>query len=109
MLGRLVDRLRESRHVGLVILATTELPEDDRLEVWCAAEDVFCFRGSASDVLGRIVGAVERFACDPVIEILGDNPLVHSDVVDACVDLYAASAVDYVATVTNEYPKAAPA
>lgn len=106
MLSRLVERLRASPHVERVVLATTVLPEDDALEAWCAAEAVSCYRGSANDVLGRLAGAADRFACDPVIEVLGDNPLVHSALVDGCVRIYDRGGVDYVATVTTEYPKA---
>ena len=109
MLGRLVGRIRASKHVERVVLATTELPEDDALERWCAAEGVLCYRGSANDVLGRLVGAAQEFAVDPLIEVLGDNPLVHSDLVDGCVRIYQEGGVDYVATVTTEYPKADPA
>jgi spore coat polysaccharide biosynthesis protein SpsF (cytidylyltransferase family) len=37
---------------------------------------------------------------------LGDNPLVHADLIDACMKIFRDGDVDYVATVTNEYPLA---
>ena len=38
------------------------------------------------------------------MEILGDNPIVHSDIIDACINKYISMKVDYLATATKEYP-----
>lgn len=108
MLKRLVERIRQSRYVDDVVVATTELEEDGAIEDWCEKNSVGCFRGSASDVLGRLNSAVVRFNLSTVVEVLGDNPLVHSAMIDASVELFFRDRLDYVATLTNEYPKAAP-
>ncbi len=38
--------------------------------------------------------------------MLGDNPLVHSSIIDECLLEFEKSKVDYLATVTKEYPYA---
>lgn len=106
MLERMVERIRRARGIGRVVLATTDLTEDDHLARWAEEMGIGCFRGSASDVLGRLHGAAEAFGMDVIVEMLGDNPLVHSDLIEAALDRYAAGGLDYVATLTNEYPKA---
>lgn len=106
MLERMVERIRRARGVSRVVLATTDLAEDDALAHWAEGMDIGCFRGSASDVLGRLHGAAEAFGMDVIVEMLGDNPLVHSDLIEAALDRYAEGGLDYVATLTNEYPKA---
>ena len=106
MLERMVERIRRARGVGRVVLATTDLAEDDALARWAERMDVGCFRGSASDVLGRLHGAAEAFGMEVIVEMLGDNPLVHSDLIEAALDRFAEGGLDYVATLTNEYPKA---
>ena len=106
MLERLVERVRASRSVTQVVLATTDLSDDDVLEEWCKIADVTCFRGSSDDVLGRLIGAADCHPGCPIVEVLGDNPLVHSDLVDAALERYEVGDVEYVATVTNEYQKA---
>lgn len=108
MLGRLVERLRVSDNVGRIVLATTELAEDDKLANWCVEAQIDCFRGSSDDVLGRLLAAAETFEAGVIVEVLGDNPLIHSAMIDAAVDLYSLSQADYVATVTDEYPNADP-
>ncbi len=106
MLGRIVERLRASDNIDRIVLATTELVEDDALEEWCAGAEIDCFRGSSDDVLGRLLAAACAFDANLIVEVLGDNPLIHSAMIDAAVDLYRSDRPDYVATVTNEYKKA---
>ena len=106
MLQMQVERIKHARFVEKVVLATTDSVEDDILEAWCDKNSVNCFRGSCNDVLERIHGAAHFFEATSIIEILGDNPLVHSSMIDACAELFLSKRVDYAATVTNEYPLA---
>jgi len=106
MLERIIERIRSSKYCDDIIVATTFLEEDEAIENWCAENQVHCFRGSDDDVLERLYKAADHYNCKTIVEILGDNPLVHSDLIDACVDKYFSDTLDYVATITNEYPKA---
>jgi len=106
MLERMVERVRCSKTIDRIVLATTELAVDDKLEEWAKRSNVLCYRGSSDDVLGRLRDAVNQFNMEVVVEMLGDNPLVHSSLIDAAVTHYKENDVDYVATVTNEYPYA---
>ena len=106
MLERQIERIRKSIYIDSVVVATTELPADQEIEDWCKVKDVECFRGSADDVLGRLTSAAQHFNMHTVVEVLGDNPLVHSEMIDAAVELYFEKKTDYVATLTDEYPKA---
>ncbi len=54
--------------------------------------------------MDRVNNAAKVYGCDTIIELLGDNPLIHSDLIDDVVGLYQDCAYDYVATVTKEYP-----
>lgn len=106
MLERMVERIRQTSGVAGLVLATTDLAEDDALARWAEGMDIGCFRGSASDVLDRLRGAAEAFEIEVIVEMLGDNPLVHSDLIEAALDRFSQGGLDYVATLTNEYPKA---
>ena len=106
MLKQQIERVRKSSYIDSVVVATTELPADQEIEEWCKANDVRCYSGSAEDVLGRLTSAAQHFKMTTVVEVLGDNPLVHSDMIDAALELYFEKRTDYVATLTEEYPKA---
>lgn len=106
MLERMIERVRHSRHIGQIVIATTELAEDDVLASFAASVGVECFRGSADDVLGRMAAAAAACDVSVVVELLGDNPLVHADLIDDVIEFYHAQGVDYAASVTTEYPRA---
>lgn len=106
MLSFLLDRIIKSKVIDKVVLATTNLKEDDVLEKWSVENDVMCYRGSSNDVLGRIYNAAVWVKATKIIEILGDNPLVDSELIDSCYSktLENKNKIDYAATITTEYP-----
>jgi spore coat polysaccharide biosynthesis protein SpsF len=109
MLERMLERVRASHHLGDVVVATTELPEDDAIAALAARLGVGCFRGSVHDVLGRISAAATSTGADQIVEVLGDNPLVHADLIDDVVEFFRGGRFDYAASVTTEHPHAGPA
>jgi len=50
----------------------------------------------------RISCAADYYDCDTIIEILGDNPLVHSKLIDDVIQYYLKGKYDYCATITSE-------
>jgi spore coat polysaccharide biosynthesis protein SpsF len=106
MLGSLVERIRCCKSIDKIVLATTDNAEDNELEKWCKENNIGCYRGSSDDVLLRLKLAAKKYRADYIVELLGDNPLVHSDLIDSVIDRFLSNKYDYVATVTNEYPNA---
>ena len=100
---KLVQRVRASKSVGRVILAIPDGAIDDPL----AEEGADCgceiFRGDPDDVLGRVTAAAKFFGCQSVIKILGDNPLIDPDVIDACAEQFLLQKLDFVASATEEF------
>ena len=47
--------------------------------------------------------AAEAFGAETVVELLGDNPLIHSDLIDGVLSLYRERGSDYAASVSAEY------
>ena len=109
MLERMLERVRASRHIGDIVIATTELAEDAAIVDLAARVGVRCFRGSVDDVLGRIAAAATSSGAEEVVELLGDNPLVHGDLIDEVVEYFRGGAYDYAASITTEHPHAGPA
>lgn len=106
MVERLIERVRRASRITDVLLATTDLPDDQPLVDLASRAGVGCFRGSPDDVLGRIAAAAGGTGADVLVELLGDNPLVHSALIDDVLDLHAAGGYDYTANVTSEYAHA---
>lgn len=109
MIERMVERVRQSKYVTGVTLATSTSPEDDPVESLTRQIGVSCYRGSPEDVLDRIDAAAQSANADLIVELLGDNPVVHADLIDDVIEFHKRSGHDYSASVTAEYPHAGPA
>lgn len=104
MIGMIVDRVKISPYVSDILIATTDFPEDDKLVDWARQEGISTFRGQSFDMLGRISDAVKYIGASSFIEVLGDNPLIESKIIDAVCNKYQTSNYDYVSLLTKEYP-----
>jgi spore coat polysaccharide biosynthesis protein SpsF len=69
-------RRLEQGGVARVVLATTWLDEDSTLCDVASRLGIAVFRGSDTDVLGRMAGAAQAFDLNPIVRATGDNPAV---------------------------------
>lgn len=81
VLGILIDRLKLVPELNGIILATTVNAADDVLEEIARRRGVDVYRGSESDVLGRVRNALDQAGADVCVEITGDCPLVDPAIV----------------------------
>src|ERR1041385_7113489 len=82
MLGRVLQRLKLSRHISELVIATTKDSSDDSIVDYCNAHSVGVFRGSMEDVLDRYWQASREFNADVVVRITSDCPLIHPEITD---------------------------
>ncbi|MFZ3043663.1 MAG: glycosyltransferase family protein [Minisyncoccia bacterium] len=105
-LTRLIERLRRSRYVDDIVIATTTNAPDDAIEA--LAEKIGCkvWRGSEDNVLERVLQAAQSVHADLIVEITGDCPLIDWRHVDYLVDLYEEGGYDYVANnMERSFPR----
>jgi spore coat polysaccharide biosynthesis protein SpsF len=102
LLHTLISRIKPSHKVDKIIVATTDKPEDDVIEMNCKEHDVVCFRGSESDVLDRYYQSVRHDHPETVIRLTADCPLNTFKVVDFAVKEYEKAGVDYFSNSNNE-------
>lgn len=110
MLARQIERIRQSRLIDEVVIATSVEPANDVLETLAQAEGVSCFRGSEDDVLGRITGALRASDADLHVEFMGDNPMPDASLVDGLIGLFLKhrDRCDYLTNaLTTTYPPGA--
>lgn len=108
MIQHLAERCARARSVDEIAIATSTHASDDALEDFARTVGIRCFRGSLPNVMERIAAGTQALGWDAVVEILGDNPLVHADLIDEVVGLYRRDGLDYAATITREYGDMAP-
>lgn len=107
MMGRQIERLRRSRLIGKLVVATSTDPSDDVVADYCATLDVPVHRGPLQDVLGRYAGALAAFGpADHVVRLTADCPLADWNIIDQCIELHLSSGADYTSnTVDRTYAK----
>ncbi|MGB9641215.1 MAG: cytidylyltransferase domain-containing protein, partial [Anaerolineales bacterium] len=69
MLARVIDRVRRSKQIHQVIVATSTEESDTPIAQFCEDYQVACFRGSMFDVLDRYYQAAKSFHADVVVRI----------------------------------------
>jgi len=82
VLWHVVNRLRQCVRANAIIIATTRLEQDDRIETFAAEMGVACVRGSENDVLGRYALAASVHDLDWIVRVTSDCPLIDPHVID---------------------------
>jgi spore coat polysaccharide biosynthesis protein SpsF len=90
VLEHMLERLGRVSHPLDLVVATTDLDEDDAVAAACAQAGVRVFRGSADDVLARFASCVNALPERPVLvlRICADRPLLCPVLVDELLDAY---------------------
>lgn len=88
MLWHHVQRLKCSRLLDDVIVATTTNKNDDEIVEFCKKYNINYYRGSEDDVLDRVASMIEEKNIDIHVECFGDSPLTDPHIVDEVVGYY---------------------
>jgi spore coat polysaccharide biosynthesis protein SpsF len=107
MILRQIERLRRSRRLGGVMVATSIDRSDDGLAAMLALHDVPVHRGPLDDVLARYAGALAARPAEVVVRLTADCPLADPEVIDATVGFLIERGLDYAANTPahRTYPK----
>ena len=92
----LIRRIKKSKFVNHIVLATTTNTTDNVLVEIAKKNKIGFFRGSELDVLGRLSGALKNREEKNVIQLTGDNPFIDPEVIDYMCDNFLKSRVDFL-------------
>lgn len=104
-LAHIITRLRQSRYLDGVVVATTDRSTDDPIRACARAEGVPVFSGSEEDVLDRTLLAARSVGANVIVQVTGDCPLIDAEVVDRTVTAYLRDKPDYAC---NRMPETYP-
>jgi len=108
MLELLIERVKRSKFLDEIIIATSTSKQDDKIEKLANSINVNCFRGSEEDVLERVVNAVKSRNGDVIVELWGDNPLIDPEIIDDLIQFYMNNKYDCVGTTLPNFQKTYP-
>jgi spore coat polysaccharide biosynthesis protein SpsF (cytidylyltransferase family) len=100
-----VDRIKKSKRINSVIIATTNKQNDDLIENEAFKLKVNCFRGSEDDVLDRFYQAAKNYEPDYIVRLTSDCPLIDPNLIDEIIDQTIKTNADYCSnTLIESYP-----
>jgi len=108
LLAYQIDRVRQSKCIEKIVIATTVEQKDDQIVAFCEQYNVEYYRGSENDVLARYYEAAEQFGGDIIVRLTSDCPIIDPVVIDETIRYYIdhASEFDYVSnTIERTYPR----
>ena len=101
----IIERLKFSKKIDEIILATTKNEEDDYLSKHASSLGVKVFRGSEKNVLDRFYKAAKENNLDCIVRITADCPLVDPWLVDQIINEFLNSDYDYISNALEPtYP-----
>jgi len=77
-----IGQLKHSKLLDEIVIATTELKEDEEIYQFVTKIGIPCFRGSEMDVLDRYYKCAKRYSAETIVRITSDNPLIEPTIVD---------------------------
>ncbi len=105
MLGYQLSRLRESKRINRIVVATSDEPSDDEIVDFLSSISQECIRGPLNDVFSRFMKVLELVNPEYFLRITGDCPLVMPDLIDQMIEVFESSQLDYLSnTLEPNFP-----
>jgi len=104
-LEQVIRRLKKSKKLNEIIIATTKDVEDDQIINIAKKEDVKYFRGSKENVLSRYYFAAKENDIDLIVRITSDCPCIDAAITDLTIDDHINKMADYTTnSLVRTYP-----
>jgi spore coat polysaccharide biosynthesis protein SpsF len=100
-----INQLKSCKSLDKIIVATTDLPEDNEIVNYLKNLEVDVFRGSSDDVLDRYFQCAKYYHLSSIVRITADCPLIDPNIVEKGIKLFQSKNFDYV---TNTFPRTFP-
>lgn len=105
ILQYLLERLSNAECLNEIVVATSDTEADSQIAAFCTKVGVPVFRGSLSDVAGRMVSALQAHPFETFVRVNGDSPFLDQRLIDHGVRLFRQGTFDLV---TNVHPRTYP-
>ena len=104
-LDYIINQLKHSKLLGNIIIATTNLEEDNAIVNFAKKNKIAYFRGESDDVLDRYYRCAEKFSLDTIVRITSDEPFIDPTIVDQIIINFQKICCDYASNnLTSTFP-----
>lgn len=102
VLSHVIDRVRQSKLVKDILIATTIHERDNIIETEAIRCNAKVFRGSEDDVLSRYYNAAKENNIDIIVRITSDCPVIDPYVIDEIISIYLNGQYDLVTNAGSD-------
>ena len=99
LLLHLIERIKKSKKINKIIIATTNQKIDDPIVNLCKKENINFFRGDLENVLKRYYFCAKKFKAEHILRITSDCPLMDFRLVDQVIGEYLKKNYEYVSNI----------
>lgn len=99
LLGHLVGRIKASKYVSEIVIATTTKEIDDAIVRFATDWDIKYYRGSEDDVLDRFYQTALHYNIETVVRVTPDCPMLDPKIMDKVISHFLEGNYDYVSNV----------
>ncbi|MGK0469240.1 cytidylyltransferase domain-containing protein [Clostridium sp.] len=105
-----IDRLKATQNINEIVIATTNLEQDNDIVEVVKKSGIAYFRGSEQDVLSRYYYAAKENDADVIIRVTSDCPVIDPLIIDKMIiqflDMNKESNIDYLSnTIDKTFPR----
>ena len=105
VLDYVINQVKYSKKIEKIVVATTNLIEDDLICKYSNLQKIECFRGSSEDVLDRFYQCAKKESAKNIIRITADNPLIDPNIIDIVIEEFENNQFDLVTnTISRTFP-----
>ena len=99
VLDYVINQTTNSKLIQKIIIATTNLVEDDVISEIVSKKNLDYFRGDSNDVLDRYYECAKKFSLSTIVRITSDCPLIDPNIIDDLIKIFRNNSFDYVSNV----------
>ena len=97
-----LDRVKRSRLIDKLVVATSTESSDDFLSEVVEAQGFSVFRGDLNDVLDRFYACAKLEQASTVVRLTGDCPLSDWTIIDEIIESFECGGFDYLSNAADE-------
>ena len=96
MIDYVINQLKHSKLHDEIVIATTNLKQDDVIFDYVTNRNILCFRGDEKNVLERHYQCAKKYAFSTIVRIPSDKPLIDPTIVDSVIEKFQSNSYDYI-------------
>lgn len=102
VIQHVIERIVQAKEIDEIVIATTNLTQDDVIAKEAKKNGVKCFRGSEEDVLSRYYYAAVKYEIETVVRVTSDCPLIDPFITDSIIKCFKDNNFDIVTNASSD-------